>query len=124
MRDQIIEAIEQCPTPTTAHGAAEPRIATMTRRSEILDEGFQICAPDCRAEKDMQARRINDLPDFIRNPIKADFQSLDDGLLLGNNLPLWIGKPPKPSPTGTIGWCRDDNSEVILFPESACRRLP
>jgi len=36
-------------SPTTTHEAA------MTRRSEILGEGFQICAPDCRAEKDMQA---------------------------------------------------------------------
>ena len=55
---------------------------TRARRSEILDEGFQICAPDCGAEKDMQACRINDVTDFlaesIRNPIKADFQSLDD----------------------------------------------
>ena len=37
----------------------------------------------------MQARRINDVPDFlakpIENPIKADFQSLDHGLLLGKN---------------------------------------
>jgi len=60
----------------------------MTRRSEILDEGFQICAPDGRAEKDMQARGVNDVTDFlaeaIGNPIKADFQSLDDGLLLGS----------------------------------------
>ena len=61
----------------------------MTRRSEILDEGFQICATDRRAEKDMQACGINDVTDFlaesIGNPIKADFQSLDDGLLLGKN---------------------------------------
>jgi len=67
------------------------RIATMTRRSEILDEGFQICATDCRAVKDMQACRINDVTDFlaesIRNPIKADFQSLDDRLLAGKDLP-------------------------------------
>jgi len=40
----------------------------------------------------MQACGINDVTDFlaeaIRNPIKADFQSLDDRLLLGKNLPL------------------------------------
>ena len=63
----------------------------MTRRSEILDEGFQICAPDSRAVKDMQACRINDVTDFlaesIGNPSKADFQSLDDILLTGEELP-------------------------------------
>ena len=66
-----------------------PGMRQLAARSEILDEGFQIHTPDRRAEKDMQARRINDVPDFlaesIRNPIKADFQSLDDGLLLGKN---------------------------------------
>jgi hypothetical protein len=64
----------------------------LAARSEILDEGFQIHTPDCRAEKDMQARRINDVPDFlaesIRNPIKADFQSLDNVLLTGKDLPF------------------------------------
>ena len=64
----------------------------MTRRSEILDEGLQICAPDCGAVKGMQACRINDVTDFlaeaIRNPIKADFQSLDYVLLTGEKLPL------------------------------------
>ena len=39
----------------------------------------------------MQARGINDVTDFlaesIRNPIKADFQSLDDRLLAGKDLP-------------------------------------
>ena len=63
----------------------------LAKLSEILDEGFQICATDCRAVKDMQACRINDVTDFlaesIRNPIKADFQSLDDRLLAGKDLP-------------------------------------
>jgi hypothetical protein len=63
----------------------------MTRRSEILDEGFQVRTPDGRAVKAMQGCGINDVSDFlaesIRNPIKADFQSLDDILLPGNNLP-------------------------------------
>ena len=54
LRDQIIEAIEQCPTGRRPPPARQ-RIATMTRCSEILDEGFRICAPDGRAVKDMQA---------------------------------------------------------------------
>ena len=63
----------------------------MTRRSEILDEGFQICAPDCRVEKDMQARGVRNVCNFlaesIGNPIKADFQCLDYVLLTGEKLP-------------------------------------
>ena len=44
----------------------------------------------------MQACGINDVPDFlaeaIRNPIKADFQRLDDGLLLGNSLGIHVSR--------------------------------
>jgi hypothetical protein len=54
LRDQTIEAIKQCPTGHRPPPTRQ-RIATMTQRSEILDEGFQICATDCRAVKDMQA---------------------------------------------------------------------
>ena len=56
--------------PTTTHGTADyPRIATMTRRSELLGEGLQIRAPDLRAAESVQARRINDAPDFLADPI-------------------------------------------------------
>ena len=85
-------------SPTAAHEGRGLRIATMSHRSEILDEGFQIRAPDCRAVKDMQACGINEVTDFlaeaIRNLIKADFQSLDDGLLLGKNLPSFLAFLP------------------------------
>ena len=50
-------------------------------RSEFLGEGFHVRTTDGRAEKDMQARRIDDVTDFlakpIGNPIETDFQSLD-----------------------------------------------
>ena len=59
--------------------------------SEFLGEGFQIRAADRRTVKVMQARRIGDVTNFlaesIGNPIKADFQSLDNVLLPGKNLP-------------------------------------
>ena len=58
-------------------------------RSEFLGEGFQVRTPDGCTEKDMQPRGIDDVTDFlakpIGTPIETEFQSLDDGLLLGNN---------------------------------------
>jgi hypothetical protein len=67
-----------------------PGVRQLAKLSEFLGEGFQIHAPDRRTEKDMQAGGIRDATDFlakpIGNPIKADFQSLDNVLLTGENL--------------------------------------
>ena len=68
-----------------------PGMRQQAARSEFLGEGFQIRATDCRAEKDMQAGRIDDMLDFlaesIGNAIKADFKGLDNVLLTGKDLP-------------------------------------
>jgi DNA polymerase III delta prime subunit len=77
---------------TAKHIATTHGMRQLAARSEILDEGFQIHTPDRRTEKDMQARGIRDAADFlaesIGHPIKADFQSLDNVLLTGKDLPF------------------------------------
>ena len=71
-----------------------PRMRQQRGVSEFLGEGLQIRATDRRTVKGMQACGINDVTDFlaesIGNPIKADFQRLDDGLLLGKNPPSFL----------------------------------